>query len=198
MLWTREEDTQARLLRPASLIRMRAALDTRAIRSLVIRRRVDAIFETLARCRSNGPFAPADGVDPQAVASLHRPAAPHPEREIEYAQRTAHVPVGFWRTVGHSQNSFVPVFHGRAREAWRARTLRIPPCAARKSPERFGILEPRRKAAGWGQLFRPAFPGHRPDEATAATRRPWPSSRSNANGEVDIKRLVLASTRATR
>src|SRR5207245_11510792 len=40
----------------------------------------------------------------QAVASLHDLPHAIPNVRIEYAQRTAHVPVGFWRTVGHSQN----------------------------------------------------------------------------------------------
>src|SRR5204862_153503 len=48
-----------------------------------------------------------DGVDPQAVASLSDLPHAFANVRIEYGQRNTHVPVGFWRTWGHSQNPFV-------------------------------------------------------------------------------------------
>jgi isoquinoline 1-oxidoreductase beta subunit len=47
------------------------------------------------------------GIDPQAVASYSDLPYDIPNVRVDYAQKNGHVPVGFWRTVGHSQNPFV-------------------------------------------------------------------------------------------
>ncbi len=108
MLWSREEDTQHDFYRPASLIRMKAGLDDSG-NPLAWYSRVasTSIFSTLVRLPLKPPFSPVEGVDPQSVASLHDLPHSIPNVKIEYAQRNAFVPVGFWRTVGHSQNPFV-------------------------------------------------------------------------------------------
>ena len=48
-----------------------------------------------------------EGIDPQAVTAFVDQPYSIPNVRIEYAQRNPHVPVGFWRTVGHSQNPFM-------------------------------------------------------------------------------------------
>src|SRR5260221_476006 len=111
-----------------------------------------SIFETLARVPLKRPFAPADGVDPQAVASLHDLPHAIPNVRIEYAQRTAHVPVGFWRTVGHSQNPFVrESFMDELATAAGKDPYEYRRALLAKSPKDLGILEATAKAAGLGQ-----------------------------------------------
>ena len=46
------------------------------------------------------------GVDGQAVACFNDHPYDIPNTLVDYAQRNTNVPVGFWRTVGHSQNPF--------------------------------------------------------------------------------------------
>src|SRR5438477_6061191 len=153
MLWTREEDTQHDFYRPASLVRMKAGLDGSG-KPVAWYSRVAAtsIFETLARVPLKRPFAPADGVDPQSVASLYDLPHPIPNVKVEYAQRTAHVPVGFWRTVGHSQNPFVresfmdELANAAGKDPYEYRRALLA-----NSPKDLGILEATAKAAGWGQ-----------------------------------------------
>src|SRR5216683_2739454 len=72
MLWTREEDTQHDFYRPASLIRMKAGLDGSG-NPIAWYSRVSStsIIATLPRLPLRPPLAPAEGVDPQAVASIH-------------------------------------------------------------------------------------------------------------------------------
>ena len=74
MLVTREEDTQHDFYRPASLIRVKAVWMIQVITTAWYSRVAStSVPGTLARVPLKRPFAPADGVDPQAVASL-RPA----------------------------------------------------------------------------------------------------------------------------
>ncbi|HEX9398193.1 MAG TPA: molybdopterin cofactor-binding domain-containing protein, partial [Burkholderiales bacterium] len=102
LLWTREEDTQHDFYRPISLTRFKAGLDV-AGRPVAWQSRVVApsIIATLLKL----PLK--EGIDPQAVASFADQPYEIANVNVEYAQRNPHVPVGFWRTVGHSQNPFM-------------------------------------------------------------------------------------------
>src|SRR6266581_646506 len=147
MLWTREEDTQHDFYRPASLIRLKAGLDASGS-PLAWYSRVSAtsIIATLPRL----PLK--DGVDPQAVASLNDLPHAIPNVRIEYAQRNTHVPVGFWRTVGHSQNPFVrESFMDELAAAAGKDPYEYRRALLAKSPKDLGVLEATAKAAGWGK-----------------------------------------------
>ena len=101
MIWTREEDIQHDLYRPMSLIKLRAAQKPNGdLDALHIRVSAPSIFASLLKLPLN------NGVDGQAVASLndHPYAVEH--CLVDYAQRNTNIPVGFWRSVGHSQNPF--------------------------------------------------------------------------------------------
>jgi len=102
MLWTREEDMQHGFYRPASLVKMKAGLDA-AGNPVAWSARIAApsIIATLLRL----PLK--DGIDPQAVVGFADQPYNIPNVKVDYAQRSGHVPVGFWRTVGHSQNPYV-------------------------------------------------------------------------------------------
>ena len=194
MLWTREEDTQHDFYRPASLVRMKAGLDGSG-KPVAWYSRVAAtsIFETLARVPLKRPFAPADGVDPQSVASLYDLPHAIPNVKVEYAQRTAHVPVGFWRTVGHSQNPFVresfmdELANAAGKDPYEYRRALLA-----NSPKDLGILEATAKAAGWGQpLPAGVFRGIAETEAYGSYTSAVAELSVDKNGEVNIRRLVL-------
>jgi len=188
MLWTREEDTQHDFYRPASLIRLKAGLDAQGS-PVAWYSRVSAtsIIATLPRL----PLK--DGVDPQAVASLNDLPHAIPNIRIEYAQRNTHVPVGFWRTVGHSQNPFVrESFMDELATAAGKDPYEYRRALLAKSPRDLGILEATAKAAGWGKpLPAGVFRGIAQTEAYGSYTSAVAELSVNANGEVDIKRLVL-------
>ena len=151
MIWTREEDMQHDNYRPASLVRVRAGLDAGG-HPLAWYTRVSApsIIASLLKL----PLK--EGVDPQAVAGLADQPYAVPNVRIEYAQRSPHVPVGFWRTVGHSQNPFVrecfvdELAHAAGKDPLDYRRLILP--SSRK--ERL-ILEVIAEAADWGSPLPP-------------------------------------------
>ncbi len=194
MLWTREEDTQHDFYRPASLIRVKAGLDgSGSPVAWYSRVASTSIFETLARVPLKRPFAPADGVDPQAVASLHDLPHAIPNVRIEYALRNAHVPVGFWRTVGHSQNPFVrESFMDELASAAGKDPYEYRRALLQRSPNDLGILEATAKAAGWGEpLPSGAYRGIAQTEAYGSYTCAVAELSVDKNSEVAIRRLVL-------
>jgi isoquinoline 1-oxidoreductase beta subunit len=194
MLWTREEDTQHDLYRPASLVRMKAGLDASGNPVAWYSRVAStSIISTLLHLPLKPPLAPAEGVDPQAVASIFDIPHAIPNVRVEYAQRNAFVPVGFWRTVGHSQNPFVresfmdelAVAAGKDPFEYRRALLA-------KSPKDLGILEATAKAAGWGSpLPAGTFRGIAQTEAYGSYTSVVAELSVDKNGEVKIHRLVL-------
>ena len=194
MLWTREEDTQHDFYRPASLIRVKAGLDgSGSPVAWYSRVASTSIFETLARVPLKRPFAPADGVDPQAVASLHDLPHAIPNVRIEYALRNAHVPVGFWRTVGHSQNPFVrESFMDELASAAGKDPYEYRRALLQRSPNDLGILEATAKAAGWGEpLPSGVYRGIAQTEAYGSYTCAVAELSVDKNSEVAIRRLVL-------
>jgi len=150
MLWTREEDMQHDFYRPASLIRMKAGLDASG-NPLAWYSRVSApsIVATLLKL----PLK--DGIDPQAVASYADQPYSIPNVRIEYAQRNPHVPVGFWRTVGHSQNPYMrECFVDELASAAGKDPYEYRLALLGKAPKELGVLEATAKAAGWGKPLR--------------------------------------------
>ncbi|HEY6822488.1 MAG TPA: molybdopterin cofactor-binding domain-containing protein [Burkholderiales bacterium] len=146
LLWTREEDTQHDFYRPVSLIRMKAGLDASGM-PVAWYSRVSApsIIATLLKL----PLK--EGVDPQAVAAYADQPYEIPNVRIEYAQRNPHVPVGFWRTVGHSQNPFMrESFVDELAHAAGKDPLEFRRSLLKDSSKEKAILEATVKAAGWG------------------------------------------------
>jgi isoquinoline 1-oxidoreductase beta subunit len=104
VIWTREQDMQNDFYRPAAYNELEAAVDENgwpvawrhAIASPSILERLVPLPGILLR-----------GVDPTAIeGAAHLPYA-FPNVEIRYAKADSPVPVGFWRSVGNSQNGYV-------------------------------------------------------------------------------------------
>jgi len=193
-LWSREEDTQHDLYRPASLVRMKGALDASG-NPVAWYSRVSStsIIATLARLPLKPPLAPAEGVDPQAVASIFDIPHAIPNIRVEYAQRNAHVPVGFWRTVGHSQNPFVrESFMDELALAAGKDPLEFRRALLQNAPKDLGILEATAKAANWGSpLPSGVFRGIAETEAYGSYTCAVAELSVNDKGVVKIHRLVL-------
>jgi len=188
MLWTREEDMQHDFYRPASLIRMKAGLDASG-NPLAWYSRVSApsIVATLLKL----PLK--DGIDPQAVASYADQPYSIPNVRIEYAQRNPHVPVGFWRTVGHSQNPYMrECFVDELATAAGKDPYEYRVALLGKAPKELGVLEATARAAGWGKPLRAGVHrGIAVTEAYGSYTCAVAEVSVNDKGALTIHRLVL-------
>src|SRR5699024_6451944 len=101
LIWSREEDFQHDFYRPASVAFFEAAVDEQG--------ELEAL-ETRLSCSSiyirNFPSRVKDGVDPKSVEGVVDAPYALPEFVVRYGMVNTHIPVGFWRGVGHTQNCF--------------------------------------------------------------------------------------------
>lgn len=157
VIYPREDDLRHDFYRPASLHRITAAVDDagsptawrhRVVSPSILRRFVPELVPD-AVVHLAGPLK--GGIDPSAVEGI----ADLPYRvralEVRYVEASLGVPVGYWRSVGHSSNAFVvesfvdELAHlaGRDPVAFRLGLLGDQPRHRR-------VLEAAASHAGWG------------------------------------------------
>ena len=103
VLWTREDDIRHDFFRPASFHRLSAAFDHQ--------RRLTAWRHQFSSPSILQRLVPAAGLifrgkDPTSVEGAVDLPYAITNTLVRYAQVDSGVPVGFWRSVGHSQNSY--------------------------------------------------------------------------------------------
>ncbi|EKV31750.1 Isoquinoline 1-oxidoreductase beta subunit [Caenispirillum salinarum AK4] len=102
LVWSRPQDVRHDFYRPASKVRFTVGLDEDGL-PMAWKARVccPSIAQRML------PSMIKEGVDPFAVEGLTERAYALPaDRSITYVMPELAVPVGFWRSVGHSQNGF--------------------------------------------------------------------------------------------
>jgi isoquinoline 1-oxidoreductase beta subunit len=101
IIWSREDDTQHDYYRPATYNVLRAALDEHGAPAAWLHRIVaPSIGAQHGRPLKNG----IDSLMTEGAANL--PYA-IPNLQVEYIYKDLGIPVGFWRSVGASQNAFI-------------------------------------------------------------------------------------------
>ncbi len=101
LIWSREEDIQHDFYRPAMMAQLIAGLDETGLPQ-VFRARVTGP-SILSRV---SPTWLTKNFDYLAVEGINQLAYQIPNQYIDYVMTNTPVPVGFWRSLGHSYNAF--------------------------------------------------------------------------------------------
>jgi isoquinoline 1-oxidoreductase beta subunit len=141
LTWSREDDIQHDLYRPASYSRFAAGLDAEGW---------PVAWTTRISCPAFGPVK--DGVSRTAVEGVHDMLYSIPNVYVDYHDADAGIPVTFWRSVGYSQNTFfVESFLDELAAAGGKDPLELRRHLLQKSPRLLGALELAADKAGWGK-----------------------------------------------
>lgn len=170
LVWTRSDDVRHDRFRPASAIRLRAALDGA--------QRPASLLMRIA-----GPELAADGVDiPYAIDALR----------VEAVAEDCGVPTGYWRSVGASQNAFaVESFIDELAVAAHADPVAYRLDLLHAAPRYRAVLELAAAKADWG---RPA-PGRAQGVALYAAHGGWTAQVAEISvhdGTIRVERVVCA------
>lgn len=147
VVWTREDDIRHDYYRPMTINRMRGGIDGNGNVVAWFHRIVGPSI--LARVR---PAAIREGIDPTSVEGAVNLPYAIPHLRVEYRRADTPVPVGFWRSVGNSQNAYVTecFLDELARAAGRdPYELRRTLLAGK--PRHLRVLELAAVRAGWGE-----------------------------------------------
>jgi isoquinoline 1-oxidoreductase beta subunit len=95
LTYTREDDLQTDRFRPSSYTRFRAALDAAGKLTALTSRTSCSSFAGMQ-----------NGVDREGVAGIADILYDIPNVQVEYREPGIKIPTNYWRSVGHSQNTF--------------------------------------------------------------------------------------------
>ena len=143
--WSREDDMQHDLYRPASYARLTAGLDADGW---------PVAWTTRIACPSiMSRFFPGsikNNLDPTSVEGVANLPYTIPNILVDYQLTETGVPVGFWRSVGNSQNGFFSEsFMDELAAAGKKDPYEFRRHLLGKSPRHLGVLEMAAQKAGW-------------------------------------------------
>ncbi len=153
VVYPREDDIRGHFYRPASVVKMQAALDD-AGKPLATR--MHAVSSSIADAahmpyEANG-LKLLKGVDGFALEGLTEWPYATPNLQVEWTKNEPPVGVWFWRSVGHSQNIFfVEAFVDELAAAAGKDPFEYRRALLDKAPRYKGVLELAADKAGWGK-----------------------------------------------
>jgi len=145
--WKREDDTQHDYYRPASYIKMAAALDGNSMpTAFTARVACDSIMSWFF------PGSVKNGMDSSSVEGVSDIAYDIPNILVDYQLTPGPVPQGFWRSVGASQNGFFSEsFIDELAVAAKKDPYEYRKALLGKKPRHLGVLNLAAEKAGWGK-----------------------------------------------
>jgi isoquinoline 1-oxidoreductase subunit beta len=145
VMWTREDDIRHSFYRPATYNWFRAALDERGT-PVAWYHRIAGPGILIQKGR-----AQKGTVDPAAVEGARNMPYDIANLQVEWADKDFGIPVGFWRSVGASQNAFIvesfidELAHAAGKDPYEYRRALLG-----KSPRHKAVLETAATKANWG------------------------------------------------
>ncbi len=155
LAWSREEDTTHDFYRPAAAAAMRAALgaDGRAV-SLRVASAGDAIMPRWMARNLPALAGPVDVPDKTTAEGLFDQPYELPHQRIAHVATRSGVPVGYWRSVGHSHNAFFTEgFIDELAQAARQDGVAFRLGLLADSPRHAAVLRLAADKAGWGRTL---------------------------------------------
>ena len=150
LTWTREQDVRHDFFRPAYLARTRIGLSDGRIMAMHSRIVGQGIL------RSKGRPLPPERADPTAASDLIFSLYDFPNKYIDHVHTPLRIPVGWWRSVSQSQNTF---FSESAIDEVAAALQRDPfefrMHLLRAHPRVIRALQAAAALSGWGQPLPP-------------------------------------------
>lgn len=194
LLWSREEDLQHDVYRPMVLAQLRCALDAQGGIRAWHHRMVGQSCTGGITARLQ-PLAASDLMKDKTTAegAFDLPYA-MPHRLVEHVLVHQPVPVGFWRSVGHSYNAFFvegfldEVAHAARRDPYEFRRALLA-----QSPRHRRVLETAAQKAGWGTPLAPRTGrGIALAESFHSIVAQVAEVEVGADGKLQVKRVVCA------
>jgi isoquinoline 1-oxidoreductase beta subunit len=144
VIWTREDDMQHDFYRPASLVKLRAGLKGGKLVAMHARIVSPSIM------MGHFPMFVQNGVDASSVEGIGDSPYAIANFGVDYHLVDVGVPVGFWRSVGHSQNGFFfEAFLDEVAKAMGADPLAMRKELLEKAPRHKAVLELAANKFGW-------------------------------------------------
>jgi isoquinoline 1-oxidoreductase beta subunit len=189
LIWSREDDTRHGFYRPTTLNRLSGGLGADGMPIAWTHR----IIGTSIAARAFPAFI-QDGIDGTAIEGAANIPYAIPNVRVESIMKETGIPVGFWRSVGSSQNAYITecfldeLAAAGQNDPYELRRKLLPATSRHR-----GVLDLAAKKAGWGT---PLPPGRGRGLAVAESFGSWVAQVAEVSvspaGEVRVHRVVCA------
>lgn len=148
VIWTREDDIQQDFYRPISYNKLSAAVNDQG---LPIAWQHDIASPSILKRYVPLPKILLRGVDPTATEGASNLPYDIPNFKVRYAMSDTNIPVGFWRSVGNSQNGFITeCFLDEVANLGNQDPMELRQRLLKNQPRHLQVLELAAQKAKWG------------------------------------------------
>lgn len=188
LIWTREEDMQHDFYRPATFNRLSAGLDKKGMPIAWTHHIVGPSI--LARF---GADRLQNGIDNTSVEGAANIPYRIPNVRVSYVREEPGVPVGFWRSVGSSQNAYVTeCFLDEIAAAARRDPYELRRQLLNEQPRHRRVLDTAAQHADWGKSRRGRYQGIALAESFGSIVAQVAEVSVDSKGQVRVHRVVCA------